>query len=87
MRLVIDHHFSERGSYPRLSGLLEDNLDLIGVGIDENTLVLIDTKILSILGEVRATVLVGPRVPDEAPTVYRLKSGEVCGGKSDLSRR
>ena len=34
---IIDQHFSQRGRYARLLGLLEDRPNLIGLGIDEDT--------------------------------------------------
>jgi cyanophycinase len=75
-KLVIDQHFSERGRYPRLLGVLEDNPGYLGLGVDEDTAVLIAGNTLSVLGLGRATIFVGPRFEGEPTSIFRLKSGE-----------
>jgi cyanophycinase len=75
-RLVIDQHFSERGRFPRLLGVLEDNLGHIGLGVDENTAVILEGNTVRVMGDGRATFFIGPNHDGEATAVYRLKSGE-----------
>jgi len=40
--LIIDTHFGARGRFPRLSSVVAENPQALGVGIDENTCLLVD---------------------------------------------
>jgi cyanophycinase len=75
-RLVIDQHFSERGRFPRLLGVLEDNMGHIGLGIDEETAVIVSGNRLRVMGEGRATVCFGPAQKGDGTTVFRLRAGD-----------
>lgn len=75
-RLVIDQHFSERGRFPRLLGVLEDNVSHIGLGIDEETAVILSGNRLRVMGEGRATVCFGPVRKGDGTTVFRMRAGD-----------
>ena len=48
--VIIDQHFAERGRYGRLLGAVAHNPRLLGVGIDENTALLVDGHVGRTLG-------------------------------------
>jgi cyanophycinase len=75
-KLVIDQHFSERGRFPRLLGVLEENLGHIGLGIDEDTAVIVQHNRMRVLGEGWATICFGPVRKGEGTVVYRLEADE-----------
>ena len=75
-RLVIDQHFSERGRFPRLLGVLEDNPTHIGLGVDEATAVVLQGNRLKVMGEGRATLCFGPAREGDGTMVHRLKAGQ-----------
>ena len=77
-RLVIDQHFSERGRFPRLLGVLEEHPGRIGLGIDESTAVILRGNRLRVLGEGRTTVCFRPARSGAAISVQRLQSGEMA---------
>jgi cyanophycinase len=75
-KLVIDQHFSERGRYPRLLGVLEENLGHIGLGIDEDTAVIVQDNRMRVMGEGWVTVCFGPLRKGEGTVVHRLEADE-----------
>lgn len=56
-RAVVDQHFSQRGRLNRLVAVLAQNPGVLGIGIDENTAVLIEEERLSVLGSGAVTIL------------------------------
>jgi cyanophycinase len=58
-RLLIDMHLSERGRLPRLLSAVALDPDHLGVGIDENTAILVDGDTFEVLGTGVATVADG----------------------------
>ena len=48
--VIIDQHFAERGRYGRLMGAVAHNPRLLGVGIDENTALLVRGRVGEVLG-------------------------------------
>jgi cyanophycinase len=72
---VVDQHFSQRGRHPRLMKVLEENPGLLGLGIDEDTALLVQGNHLRVLGEAHVTVFL-PAEAYHATLVYRLKPGE-----------
>ena len=60
-RLLIDMHFAERGRLPRLLSAVALDPDHLGVGIDENTAILVDGDTFEVLGTGVATVADGER--------------------------
>lgn len=77
-RLIIDQHFSERGRYGRLIGVLEDQEGTIGLGVDEDTAVILQGSRLRVLGKGRASLILPPEQTDGATSVYRLRSEETA---------
>ena len=75
-RVVVDQHFSERGRFPRLLGVLEENPGQLGMGIDENTAAVLQGNQVRVIGEGRVTLCIGPRRDGEGTTLHRLKGGE-----------
>jgi cyanophycinase len=55
-KLIIDMHFGERGRLPRLLSAAAMDPDHLGVGIDENTAILVSTTSFEVLGTGVATV-------------------------------
>ena len=61
--VVIDQHFAERGRIGRLLGVVSQNPRVIGIGIDENTAILMRPhRDFRVLGEGGVTVLDGRHV-------------------------
>jgi cyanophycinase len=58
-RMLIDMHFAERGRLPRLLSAVALDPDHLGVGIDENTAILVDGDTFEVLGTGVATVADG----------------------------
>jgi cyanophycinase len=77
-RLVIDQHFSQRGRFPRLLGVLEDHPGHIGLGVDEETAAIIEGNRVRVLGDGRATIFIGPNHAGEATAVHRLRAEETA---------
>ena len=75
-RLVIDQHFSERGRFPRLLGVLEEQPGSVGLGVDEETAVILQGNRLRVMGKGRAALFVPPTQPNGATAVYRLRTDE-----------
>lgn len=64
--MLIDMHFAERGRLPRLLAAVALAPDHIGVGIDENTAILVDGPRFEVLGSGVATVV----DPDRSTVVH-----------------
>lgn len=63
--LIIDMHFAERGRMGRLLGAVAQNPRIVGVGIDENTAVVIrNESMFKVLGESAVYVVDGQSVTD-----------------------
>jgi cyanophycinase len=71
---VVDQHFSQRGRHARLLNVLEDHPGLLGLGIDEDTALVVQGNHLRVLGDAHVTVFV-PTESNNATVVYRLKPG------------
>ncbi|MDA0246540.1 MAG: cyanophycinase [Chloroflexi bacterium] len=57
--IILDQHFSQRGRLGRLLAAVANNPHLLGVGVDENTAVLIEGQHLRVLGQHGVTVVDG----------------------------
>ena len=57
--VIIDQHFAERGRFGRLLGAVAHNPRLLGIGIDENTAILVEGRSFRILGSGAAYVVDG----------------------------
>jgi cyanophycinase len=71
---VVDQHFIKRNRQSRLLRVLDSHPDLVGLGIDEGTALVIDGPKLSVMGESQVMVC-SPNVPDQPPQVRPLKAG------------
>lgn len=57
--VIIDQHFAERGRYGRLLGAVAHNPRLLGVGIDEDTAIVVEKRRFSVIGSGAAYVVDG----------------------------
>ena len=57
--VIIDQHFAERGRYGRLLGAVAHNPRLLGIGIDENTAVVVEGDRFLVIGSGAAYVVDG----------------------------
>jgi cyanophycinase len=57
--VIIDQHFAERGRMGRLLGAVARNPRIIGIGIDENTAIIVKAGQFTVLGEGAVYVLDG----------------------------
>ncbi|MBN2580782.1 MAG: cyanophycinase [Pirellulales bacterium] len=72
---VVDQHFSQRGRGARLLGVLEDHPDVVGLGVDEQTSLLIRGNHLRVIGNQRATVFLRTG-QQRSLLLYRLRPGD-----------
>lgn len=72
---VIDQHFLKRNRTPRLMSALLDHPGSFGLGIDEETAVVVQGKKLSVVGNSQAVVC-HPATADHAQETVFLKSGD-----------
>lgn len=57
--LLIDQHFSQRARFGRLIGAIAENKELVGIGIDENTAILVTGNQFEVIGEHQVFVIDG----------------------------
>ncbi|MDB5422030.1 MAG: cyanophycinase [Brevundimonas sp.] len=57
--LIIDQHFAGRGRYGRLLGAVAHNSRLLGIGIDENTAIVVEGCSFRVIGSGAAYVVDG----------------------------
>ncbi|MGE7764238.1 cyanophycinase [Peribacillus sp. NPDC096540] len=57
--LLIDQHFSQRGRFDRLLSAIAENKEIIGIGIDENTAILVKEGQFEVFGQHQVLVLDG----------------------------
>jgi cyanophycinase len=57
--VLIDQHFSQRARFGRLLGAIAENPNLIGIGIDENTAILVENDKFKVYGEHQVFVIDG----------------------------
>jgi cyanophycinase len=74
--VVIDQHFGNRKRQKRLLGVLAKNPRCLGLGIDEETAVVVKGHTFKVLGKANVSVCLPPMGHDEG-TVKLLKPGEV----------
>ncbi len=61
--VIVDQHFSERGRLPRLLGAVAQNPRMLGVGIDEDTAILVENQTrFTVIGEGAVYVVDGADV-------------------------
>lgn len=79
--IIIDQHFSERGRISRLITAVSYNPYNLGIGIDENTAIVLDGKgILEVFGQGAATIIDGSQISfNEIAEVADHESFSICG--------
>ena len=79
--IIIDQHFTERGRISRLITAVSYNPYNLGIGIDENTAIILDGKgVLEVYGQGSATIVDGSRITfNEIAEVADNESFSVCG--------
>jgi cyanophycinase len=60
--IIIDQHFAERGRIGRLLGAVAQNPRVLGVGVDEDTAILVTGATFRVLGSGAVTVVDGSGV-------------------------
>ena len=61
-QVVIDQHFAQRGRINRLLGVVAQNPNVIGMGVDEDTALLVRANACRVVGSQTVTVLDGRRI-------------------------
>ena len=79
--IIIDQHFSERGRISRLITAVSYNPYNLGIGIDENTAIILDGKgILEVFGQGSTTVVDGSQISfNEIAEVADNEAFSICG--------
>lgn len=60
--VIIDQHFAERGRIGRLLGAVAHNPRVLGIGIDENTAIIVEGNVFRVIGAGGVTVVDGSDV-------------------------
>ena len=79
--IIIDQHFNERGRISRLITAVSFNPYNLGIGIDENTAIILDGKgILEVFGQGSTTIVDGSQISfNEIAEVGDNESFSICG--------
>ncbi len=79
--IIIDQHFTERGRISRLITAVSYNPYNLGIGIDENTAIILDNEgILEVYGSGTVTIVDGSQITyNEIAEVSDYESFSVCG--------
>ncbi len=79
--IIIDQHFTERGRISRLITAVSYNPYNLGIGIDENTAIILDGKgILEVFGQGSTTIVDGSQITfNEIAEVADHEAFSVCG--------
>ena len=79
--IIIDQHFTERGRISRLITAVSYNPYNLGIGIDENTAIILDGKgVLEVFGAGSATIVDGSQITyNEIAEVDDNQAFSVCG--------
>lgn len=73
---VIDQHFLKRNRKPRLTGVVDRNRGMVGVGIDEGTALVVQGREMRVLGESTVTLYLAPS-QDRPAREIELKPGSL----------
>ena len=95
--IIIDQHFAERGRIGRLLGAVAQNPRVLGVGVDEDTAILVEGTAFRVLGSGAVTVVDGLGVthsniaearPERTLSMHDVRLHVLASGDSfDLERR
>lgn len=79
--IIIDQHFTERGRISRLITAVSYNPYNLGIGIDENTAIILDNEgVMEVIGEGAVTIVDGSKISyNEIAEVDDYQSFSVCG--------
>lgn len=79
--IIIDQHFNERGRISRLITAVSFNPYNLGIGIDENTAIILDGKgILEVFGQGSTTIVDGSQISfNEIAEVADNEAFSICG--------
>jgi cyanophycinase len=79
--IIIDQHFTERGRISRLITAVSYNPYNLGIGIDENTAIILDNKgVMEVFGEGTVTIVDGSGITyNEIAEVSEHQPFSVCG--------
>lgn len=79
--IIIDQHFSERGRISRLITAVSYNPYNLGIGIDENTAIILDGKgVLEVYGQGSTTIVDGSEITfNEIAEVADNEAFSICG--------
>jgi len=79
--IIIDQHFTERGRISRLITAVSYNPYNLGIGIDENTAIILDGKgVLEVFGQGSTTIVDGSQITfNEIAEVADNESFSICG--------
>ena len=72
---VVDTHFSQRARHTRMLKILDENPELIGIGVDETSALIICQDRFRALGDAKITIAIS-RGENRATVIYRLRNGE-----------
>lgn len=86
--IIIDQHFTERGRISRLITAVSYNPYNLGIGIDENTAIILDGKgVLEVFGRGSVTIVDGSKITyNEIAEVGEHESFSVCGVNMHILR-
>ncbi len=86
--IIIDQHFTERGRISRLITAVSYNPYNLGIGIDENTAIILDSEgVLEVFGAGSATIVDGSKITyNEIAEVGDTESFSVCGVQLHILR-
>jgi cyanophycinase len=70
--IIVDQHFVKRSRYNRLLSAVIEHPQLVGVGIDESTAILVNGKTIEVVGESQVVVF---KNPDRSKTTFNDKLG------------
>src|SRR5207237_9459451 len=79
--IIIDQHFTERGRISRLITAVSFNPYNLGIGIDENTAIILDNQgILEVYGQGSITIVDGSQITyNEIAEVADYQPFSICG--------
>lgn len=86
--IIIDQHFTERGRISRLITAVSYNPYNLGIGIDENTAIILDSSgVMEVFGQGSVTIVDGSQITyNEIAEVADSESFAVCGVRMHVLR-
>jgi cyanophycinase len=86
--IIIDQHFTERGRISRLITAVSFNPYNLGIGIDENTAIILNNEgILEVFGEGTVTIVDGSQITyNEIAEVEDFQPFSICGVQLHILR-